>query len=267
VTEITYLLKHKFQDKGYKVLAYTEELMDLPPGSWIMVTSDMFWSLDPSVLSVIGECVPVSKNRTIFQIADGIPFEQVKATFLNFNTQNEGFHSIKKILDSDGHPVAMLFKERLDTNASFRARDLPPPVAEDVAVDFDGVDEVDRKAWVEWLLNHGLQAVRVTGNIPEGEMGYMILESKASRATVIRFDKLHTARIFYLKFSEYHCHARGRLVVVKLQNSPFRHAIQSNLSEAMMLRSKPKVARDELERLFIPRIMGGQYDQQRYLTG
>jgi hypothetical protein len=216
---------------------------------------------------VIGECVPVSKNRTIFQVADGIPFDQVKATFLNFNLQNEGFHSIKKILDAEGRPVAMLHKERLDTNSSFRARDLPPPVAEDVSVDFDGVDEVDRKGWVEWLLTHGLQHVRVAGSIPEDQMGYMILESKASRATVVRFDKLHTARIFYLKFSEYHCLTHGRLVVVKLQNSPFRHAIQSNLSEAMLLKSKPKVEREELERLFIPRIMGGQYDQQRQLTG
>jgi hypothetical protein len=248
VDDILILLKKLFKDAGYKVLVYGEALMKLEEGTWILTHGDMEWTQEDRITDLIFEAVPVSKTKTIIQLSAAVSIESFINECAKFNLERKGTSEIRRLLDNKGKSVSYLAKARWNSEPDRRGRDLPPAVPEDIIIQFEGVDKPDRERCLDHILEHTMPQLKAIAGFSEEEIKYSVLKGQSE--TVIRFNNLLVAQLFYVKYNGYHLMMRGRVVPITLRNGSMKFAIQNAQGQAHAVKAATRLYRTEIHNLF-----------------
>jgi hypothetical protein len=248
VDDILILLRKLFKDAGYKVLVYSDAVLQLNEGTWILTHSDIEWAHEDSITNLIFEAAPISKTKTVLQLCAAVSIEVFVNACAKFNLERKGTSEIRRLLDNKGRSVSYLAKVRWNPEPDRRGRDLPPAVPEDIIIQFEGVNTPDKERCLDHILEHTMTQMKAIAGFTEEEVRHSVLRGR--RETVLRFNNLTVAQLFYLKYNGYQLMLRGRVILITLLNGSMKFAIQNAQGQAEAVKAATRLSKTQIHNLF-----------------
>ena len=240
------------------MLVSSEELIKLPQGSWMLMAADMQVWGNAEVLRIVDEVLPVATTRVIFTLVHGVSIDEAAKIFLKYNDENP-WSQAKKILNNMGRVVLPLHKMRTAEARAHFPRDLPPETPEDIQIEMRGMDQANFSDFLEHFLQNAqkcrCEVLGVTNQDPMSQ--YTILRSGRDQEFMgVKFADINFARLFFIKFDNYHMTTNGRTIAVTLKNGSVFNSLVGCKQMALVLKRSHAVELCDLDALFRGRVGG-----------